>query len=143
MSSYSKRKSGFTIVELVIALAIIVAVSFTALSVALSSVAAKRNAINKTEARSFANDTWECFKASESEEEFLSNVEFSTSAELGEGQTDDDGYTIYAYQSEENIFSATVRVKFSESARSEFAVEVTDKDGDNIISFSYKKGDGI
>lgn len=143
MSKNIKRKCGFTVVELIIALTVIVVVSITALTIVLSSVSAKVNANNKTEAQNFANGVWECFKVSDSEESFLSNVSFAMNAELGEGQIDDSGYTVYTYQSEEYKFTAIIKIKYLITARSEFAVELVDKNGASIVSFTYEKGDGI
>lgn len=139
----NNKRKGYSLVEVVIALSVIVVVSITALTIVLSSIATKTAAINKGEAQNFAENVWECFKVSNNEEDFLSNVSFATSAVLGEGQIDDSGYTVYTYQSEEYKFTAIINIKYSTTARSEFAVEIVDKDGDSIVSFTYEKGDGI
>lgn len=139
----NKNKRGYSLVEVVIALSVIVTVSITALSIVLSSVATKVNAINKTEAQSFADNVWESFKAADTQDEFLSLVSFSEDVTLTESETDESGNTIYTYYSEEHKFTAEIAVRYSENARSEFSISVTDKDGDSIISFSYRKGDGI
>ena len=139
----NKNKRGYSLVEVVIALSVIVTVSITALSIVLSSVATKVNAINKSHAQSFADNVWESFKAADTQDEFLSLVSFSEDVTLTESETDESGNTIYTYYSEEHKFTAEIAVRYSENARSEFSISVTDKDGDSIISFSYRKGGGI
>ena len=139
----NKNKRGYSLVEVVIALSVIVTVSITALSVVLSSVATKVNAINKSHAQSFADNVWESFKAADTQDEFLSLIAFSEGATLTEGVTDESGKTIYTYNSQENKFTAEIAVSYQENTRPELEVIVTDKDGDEIVSFSYRKGDGI
>lgn len=143
MSNVQKRKGGFSLAEVVIALSVIVIVSVTSLSIVLSSMAAKAAAVDKTEAQSFASNVWECFQASENDAEFLSYVSFSEGVALGDGQTDENGYKVYTYHSEKNTFTAQIKVKFPENERSDFSIDVTDKDGDSIVSFSYRKGDKV
>ena len=139
----NKNKRGYSLVEVVIALSVIVTVSITALSIVLSSVATKVNAINKSHAQGFADNVWESFKAADTQDEFLSLIAFSEGATLTEGVTDESGKTTYTYYSQENKFTAEIAVSYQENARPELEVIVTDKDGDEIISFSYRKGDGI
>ncbi len=138
-----KFKKGYSIVEVVIALSIIVTVSITALSIALSSVATKVNATNRSYAQSFAANVWECFKAADTQDEFLSFVSFSEGITLIDNQTDESGNTVYTYRSEEHKFTAEIAVRYPENADPELSVSVTGKDGDGIISFSYRKGGGI
>ncbi len=142
MSKMLKR-NGYSLVEVVIALSIIVTVTITALSIVLSSVSTKVNAINRSYAQSFADNVWESFKAAETQDEFLSLVAFAEGVTLTGSTTDENGKTLYTYYSEKNKFTANISVAFSETERDEFEIDVTDKDGDNIISFSYRKGDGI
>ena len=109
----------------------------------IASVATKVNAINKSHAQSFADNVWESFKAADTQDEFLSLIAFSEGTTLTEGVTDESGKTTYTYYSQENKFTAEIAVSHQENARPELEVIVTDKDGDEIISFSYRKGDGI
>lgn len=140
----SKRnKKGFSIVEAIIALSIIVAVSITALSVVVSSITTKVAAINKTEAQNFAYNVWESFKAAENEEEFISLVNFAEGITLTDGVPDENNVNVYTYYSEENNFTALVSVKYSATERPEFKIDVADNKGKEIISFSYRKGDEI
>lgn len=139
----NRRKRGYSLVEVVIALTVIVTVSITALTIVLSSVATKQTAIHKTETQNFAQSVWECFKVSDNEAEFISNVDFAEGVILSDGTVDEDGYTVYTIDSEENKFTAIIKVRYSETERSDLSVDVLDKDGDSIVSFTYQKGDGI
>ncbi len=136
-------KNGFSIAEVVIALAIISVVSITALSIALSSIVTKTNIINRSEAQSFAGNVLECFKAAENEAEFLALVSFAEDVSLTDGAPDGSGSTTYTYYCEDNKFTAQITVNYPESLRSELAITITNPKGVNIISFSYRKGDGI
>jgi type II secretory pathway pseudopilin PulG len=131
-----KRKNGYSIVEVVIALSVVVIVTASALSIALSSIAARKNAINKSYAQGFADNVLECFKAVNSYDEFISLVSFAEGVDLNEYKNADGGYT---YRSEKRKFTADITVDY-DSKRPVLSVYVTDKDGDEIISFSYKKG---
>ena len=139
----TRKKGGFTLVEAVIALTIVVAVSITALSIVLSSIVTKAKAVGEAEAQSFAADILECFKVSDSNAEFLQNVSFSEGITLTPGIPDENGYSVYIFTSAENKFTAQIKLRFMDGVRSELNVSVTDEDGDGIVSFSYKKGDGV
>ena len=141
--SKRKFKNGYSIVEVVIALSVIVVISIAALSTVLSSVATKQAAINKTEAQNFAENAWECFKVSDDDEKFVSNVNFAEGVTLADGVAGENGYKVYTYYSEENKFTAQISVKFPANERAEFKIDVTDKNGKSIISFSYQKGGEI
>ena len=136
-----QQESGFSIVEVVLALAIIVTVTFTALSLCVSFLSATENAIHVTQAQSFADNVWESFKAAENEEEFLALVSFAEGITLTDGATDVSGNAVYTYHCEENRFTAKITVGFPEDAQAILTITVTDKNGENIISFSYRKGD--
>lgn len=71
------KKRGFSIVEVVISLTIIILVSFSALTIVLSSTNKRVEAINKTEGQNFASDILECFKASNGFSDFQNNVYFA------------------------------------------------------------------
>ena len=139
----NRKQRGYSLVEVVIALTVIVTVSITALTIVLSSVATKQTAIHKTEAQNFAQSVWECFKVSDDDADFVSNVDFAESVTLSDGTIDEDGYTVYTFDCEENKFTAIIKVRYSETERSDLSVDVLDKDGDSIVSFTYQKGDGI
>ena len=58
-----RRKSGFSIMETVIALAVIVLVTAAALSVVMASISSRIKQSNYSEAQDFAHNILECFKA--------------------------------------------------------------------------------
>lgn len=129
------NKKGFSLAEAVIALSVIVIVSVCALTIVLSSISAKQTAIDKEKAQYFANNAWECFKASDSEEGFISNMEFAESVtlEFTDGEC--------TYTSETYKFTAKITIDYT-ATRPTFDIAVTDKDGNEIIAFTYEKAKG-
>ena len=126
----TKRNSGFSIMETVIALAIILIVTMAALTVVMASISARVKQANYSEAQDLAHNMLECFKAAESNEDFESNVEFATGLVWSE---EDTNYTYNA----ENKFEAVIIADFTTDT---FEITVTDNKGEEIISFSYTKG---
>ena len=106
------NKNGFSIAEVVIALSVIVIVSISALTIVFSSIVTKNSAINKAAAQNFANNVWESFKAAETEEEFLSLVNFAEEIELTESAPGENGSTVYIYSSEKRNFTAVIWVTY-------------------------------
>ena len=133
------RKLGFSMVEAVIALTVIVIVSISATTILISSVGTAVRAVNKTHAQNFADGMWESFKVSDDKEEFISHALFSEGVDLGEGVTEVSGKTVFLYRCEQRKFTAIVAVYYPENARPEFSVEIQNEDGEGIISFSYTK----
>ena len=127
-----KKKRGFSIMETVIALAVIVIVTVAALSIVVSSVIAKANLTNRLAAQGFAQDVWECFKASQTKAEFEDNLSFAL--DDNEGLEYDTSRDIYVYHSKQ--FRAKININDSFD---ELSVAVTDQNGEEIISFSYDK----
>ena len=132
----TKRKNGFSIVECIIALTVVIIVSFTALSILLSAVSAKVTSVDIAYAQRFADNAWECFKAADNENEFIDFMRFAEGVTL----TGSDGN--YSYVSEENKFTAEISV-----AGNEFGIRVffdnnkeDRSDDEEIISFNYTKG---
>lgn len=138
-----RNKHGFSLVEVVIALSVIVIVSLSALSVTLSSTLTKVTALAKGDAQRFADSVWECFKVSDDEAEFISQLAFAEDVTLGEGVSGEDGFTSYTYLSERYGYTVDLSVKFSATDTSHLTVLCTDDDGEEIISFSYRKGGGV
>ena len=138
------KKRGFSIIEAVIALAVIVIVTTSALSLVLSSIARKAEAAKQSTAQDFAEDVWECFKAADEYSEFTSNFNFAIGDGLSEGETNGDGEMLYTYSSENMDFDADILVRYANGERATFEISVTNTDGDNtkeFVSFSYVKGD--
>ena len=134
-----RSKRGFTIAEVIIALTIIVIVSISSLSVIASAVSANVVSETNIKAQYFAESAWECFKVSDTADEFAENVSFA----VGEGLNclndgGEDTPEIYEYIYKSDRFNAEIEVDF-ESDTATFWVNVTDKKGREIVSFDYEK----
>lgn len=127
----TKRNSGFSIMETVIALAMIAIVTIAALSVVLSAISARVKQANISEAQDFAHNILECFKASENSSQFTDNVEFA-----GIEGLEYSGGSKYRYVAE-NKFAAVLNADFTSS---EFEIDIRNNKDEVIISFSYEKG---
>jgi Tfp pilus assembly protein PilV len=130
-----RNKGGFALAETIIALAVILMVSAAALTMILSTLLVKAHGISDAEAYRFASDTWECFKVSDKDEQFLDNLKFAFGEEL---PTDRDvASNVYQYRFDR--FDAKIEV---DEGFTELSVTVTDKKGEEILSISYQKGTG-
>ena len=127
----TKRNSGFSIMETVIALAMIAIVTIAALSVVLSAISARVKQANYSEAQDFAHNILECFKASENSGQCIDNVEFA-----GIEGLEYSGGSKYRYVAE-NKFAAVLNADFTSS---EFEIDIRNNKDEVIISFSYEKG---
>ncbi|MBQ8449125.1 MAG: prepilin-type N-terminal cleavage/methylation domain-containing protein [Clostridia bacterium] len=136
MTENKVKKGGFTMVEVVIALAVVVIVSVTAIAIVSSSITAGIVSENKTRAQNFAESAWEAFKVSANNEDFEKNLEFAGGVDVTYS-SENDTYT-YTYTSEKYKFTATITVNFTASPK-QFKVVAVDNDGDEIISLSYEK----
>lgn len=150
------KKRGFSIIEVVIALTVIVIVTFSALSIILASTTKRVSAINETEGQQFASDVLECFKASSSFSAFQNNVYFAlgesiddtkweTKIETVENEEkkvwelDDDEW--YTYD-KSGVFKAKIKVDY-ESPRPKIAIVVMKnkteiEDFGKVIKFDEK-----
>lgn len=162
----NKNKGGFSLVEVVVAMAIIVIVSATALTIALSSVNAKINAVNKTQAIYFADNVWECFKAADTKKEFdelLKAIHEYYGEDSNEEDSNDEHfekehykfgalekrgdvtYYIYTHKSGKYQFIAEIAVRYAANERPTLKINISDgtdgEGGKEIISFSYEKGE--
>ncbi len=129
----TKRNSGFSIMETVIALAIIVIVTFAALTVVMSSISARVKQVNHSEAQDFAHNVLECFKASDDISELEANIKFAEGKDV---TLTSSGTDIYTYTSEKNNFTATITANFTNG---NFDISVIDNKGNEIVSFDYDK----
>lgn len=148
----NKKKKGFSLVEVAIALAIITIVTVTALTIALNSITPKINNNNRSHAQNFAYNVWQCFQEANNNDEVFTLLSFSY--DLNEGnmtesqQPDGEGYTTYTYTSAEHKYTATIKIRFPQDEHPEIErpdMEITVVDGKDkeIIHFTYKKGDVV
>lgn len=139
MIKTNNKKRGFSIMEAVIALAVIVLVTAAALTVVLAAISARVKAVNKSEAQNFAYNVWECFKVSDDIGEFEANVKFAEGVKLDEPTPDASGNQVYTYTSEKNKFTAIITVDFISG---EFYIYVENNKTEEIVSFDYIKEGG-
>lgn len=141
MTKLRRKKGGFSIAEVVIAISVVLSVTLCALSIALSSISIKKSEIARANARDFAKNACECFKASESEEEFESLLFFAEGVALGEPSYLDGGSVSYIHSLEGSKLTAKITLSFLCGERPSICVEITDADGKSVVSLSYERGE--
>jgi len=147
----NKKKKGFSLVEVAIALAIITIVTVTALTIALNSITPKINNNNRSHAQNFANNVWQCFQEAESNDDVFKLLSFSYDLfeeNMTATETDGEGYKTYTYTSAEHKYTATIKMRFPQDAypaieRPDMEITVVDGKDKEIIHFTYTKGDGV
>ena len=121
-----RRKSGMTIIETVISLAVIAIISATAIGFIgrFSDVNAKM--IYETDARLVSENALECFKYAKNEEQFAGALSLARSGFERKGGT-------YVYT--DYNFTVTLAVSFPEGGgRATFTCRTTDSDGKTIVA---------
>lgn len=127
-----KKKSGMTVVETVIALAVIAIVSFTTIGFINRFTDVNAKMIYETDARLIAENALECFKHADSADEFAGVLSLSGKS----FQRSDD---VYSY-SEYNFSVVVTAVYPPAGGRAVFSCRVADSGGKVIISVdSYSK----
>lgn len=125
----SARK-GFSLVEVIVALAVIAIISTAAFSLVLSSAKLEADAVRTTAVSAAADDVLDCFRYADSNEEF-----FAAICKLDEYQTTDDGQYVL------NKPNYTVYVNVEGDELSFNAYKTRDGEiGELIYSYQYKKG---
>lgn len=129
-----RRKSGFSIMETVIALAVIVLVTAAALSVVMASISSRIKQSNYSEAQDFAHNIIECYKAAHDPVEFVENAGFA-GIELIQN---DSNY----YKCTTSRFTAEIEVDFSLTGSLDMDIYVNSNSNndENKLSFTYTKG---
>lgn len=138
-----KNKGGFSLVEVVIALAIIVMVMGAGLSITLSSITTKVKAINRIHAQYFADNVLECFKAADSTTKFealLEEIHIAGDSHLEEGHNDENTYYMCVHESGAYQFIAYIAVTYEVGNRPFLEINVLGENNEEIISFNYTKG---
>ena len=130
-----KRKRGFALAETVIALTVVLMVSAAALTMIMSSILVKTTSIIETEARGFASDALECFKAADNKTEFENNLKFAMGVvELDDNEKTDPNAYRYVFDG----FVANIKVN---DDLTEFEIQLNKK-AEEILAFTYRKGGG-
>jgi prepilin-type N-terminal cleavage/methylation domain-containing protein len=123
-------RKGFSLVEVIVALAVIAIISTAAFSLVLSSAKLEADAVRTTAVSAAADDVLDCFRYADSNEEF-----FAAICKLDEYQTTDDGQYVL------NKPSYTVYVNVDGDELSFNAYKTRDGEtGELIYSYQYKKG---
>jgi prepilin-type N-terminal cleavage/methylation domain-containing protein len=123
-------RKGFSLVEVIVALAVIAIISTAAFSLVLSSAKLEADAVRTTAVSAAADDVLDCFRYADSNEEF-----FAAICKLDEYQTTDDGQYVL------NKPNYTVYVNVEGDEFSFNAYKTRDGEtGELIYSYQYKKG---
>jgi prepilin-type N-terminal cleavage/methylation domain-containing protein len=139
MNDTMRKKGGFSLAEVVIAIAVIVIVSIASIMFIDLSLKTSVEIANKTQAQNFAENALACFKASSDSDEFEVNMSFFLNETFAEGTNDENDFTtyFYEYKSERYEFIAKISVRF-DAGGDNFVIEVTRHD-EKIIDFKYDK----
>ena len=129
------KKEGYSLVELMVALTLIVLISIAGLSVVYTSALSTTKYTTYGEAQNFCDNAWECIKASNDAHQFAQNVAFSNGVNLSVTEETAD-YTCFIYDNGKYI----VNIKVAFDTVSNINVNATDNNGKEIISFSFAKG---
>ena len=131
--NHTKRNRGFSIMETVIALVVIVLVTAAALSITMAAISARVKMSNYSEAQDFAHNVLECFKAADDNEDFEKYV-----AEVAKYTGMQEEIEDKKYSFDNNKFIAQIT---ADCASGEFDIIINDKNnGTEIIEFDYTKG---
>lgn len=123
-------RKGFSLVEVIVALAVIAIISTAAFSLVLSSAKLEADAVRTTAVSAAADDVLDCFRYADSNEEF-----FAAICKLDEYQTTDYGQYVL------NKPNYTVYVNVEGDELSFNAYKTRDGEtGELIYSYQYKKG---
>ena len=137
-----KKKNGFSVVEVVIALAVVIIVSATALVITLYSISTKEGEINKNEAINFTENVLACFKTAtaqaEDEEDFYQQLEDLVYFAEGAALEGDDG--TYTYSPGIHKYTVGLTAKFTEQGKATLHIYALDRKGNTIVSFDYAIG---
>ena len=136
--NHTKRNRGFSIMETVIALVVIVLVTAAALSITMAAISARVKMSNYSEAQDFAHNVLECFKAADGADEAEKIDNFEKNVEFAGYEFSPRVASAYTY-SAGNKFTAYIKADFQNGI---FEIKVTEfgKNDKVIIEFDYTKG---
>ena len=123
-------RKGFSLVEVIVALAVIAIISTAAFSLVLSSAKLEADAVRTTAVSAAADDVLDCFRYADSNEEF-----FAAICKLDEYQTTDDGQ----YVLDKPNYTVYVNVEGDELSFNAYKTR-DGETGELIYSYQYKKG---
>ena len=129
-----KNKKGFSVVEVVIAMAVITIVTVTALSILTSAANNTREMMYKADAQYLVADAVECFKVSNSTSEFYEALNFRGNWK-GASQSS-DSVSIYIING--SCYQVTAITNYND-LRPTLNIEVIDNNRKIITEYSYTK----
>ena len=132
------NKKGMTLPEVVLAMAVVTIVTITAISIVFSSSVSTKKSMNKIDAEYFLADALECFRASDTAEQYEAAMNFGGHAatEISEAE----GRKIYTYKLEDSGYTATVSVGYTDGEDT-FTGYVKDLSDNLVIDIiDFKKG---
>ena len=141
MNNVLRKKGGFSISEVVIAMAVIVLVGIASIMFMDLSIKSSVETGNKTQAQNFAENTLACFKAAESPDEFEANMSFFLGETFFAGIEDESGTNTYHYDYESGRyqFTAKISVNFGSDGEGSYFTIAVERHGEDIIAFDYTK----
>lgn len=124
--AFVRSRKGISLVEVVVALAVIAIISAAALSLVVSSAKVDANSLRTTRVMMAAENALECFRFAESDAEFKTLI-----AKTGNYTSSGDGVYVYTDK------NYTVNVKYTDTKLTFTAV---DENENEIYSYEFKKG---
>ena len=125
------QKRGFTVAEIVIAMAVVVLVTATALTTVLTTRNAEERILREADAVRLAENAWECFKVTETPEDFALALSFAEEGKdapvLVENGVCTVSSTRYGYEATLTVSGNTLNVLIV-------------ADEKELVSFTYTKG---
>ena len=129
MTKVSARK-GVSLVEVVVALAVIAIISSAAFSLVLSSANLEADAVRTTAVSAAADDVLDCFRYADNNEEFFEAIsKLDEYRNMGDGQyvLNKPNYTVYVNVEGDELSFNAYKTRDGET-------------GELIYSYEYKKG---
>lgn len=136
MSRRVLNQKGFSLIETVIAMAIIIIVTVSALTMVTSSLNITKKEIYTSKAQYFAADSLEAFRIAEDAAQFEETIAFA-----GGYSYFDVDENLYIYYLENSGYTAEISLAYSDINRSEFCVIIKDESGNQIFEYHFQKGD--
>lgn len=121
----ARSRRGISLVEVVVALAVITIISAAALSLVISSARVDANSLRSTQVTIAAENSLECYRFAESEEEFATLLE-----KTGDYKKVDGAYVLTEKAYVITVHYTDTKLTFS----------ATDGDGEEIYSYEFDKG---
>ena len=121
----NRSRRGISLVEVVVALAVITIISAAALSLVISSARVDANSLRSTQVMIAAENSLECYRFAGSDEEFAALLEKTGDYKKVDG----------AYVMTEKAYVITVNY-----TNTRLTFRATDGDGEEIYSYEFDKG---